>query len=140
MNAIIIYWSKTGNTEKVARAIQEVLKAAGANVSCGLDDVKNIFFPFGRMDMLEVALVTALTAHLSTPDEIQTAFDMPRQRAAQALRLEGYGLAIGHPANFTLFPASNAQDALRLQPPRRYVVRGGHILAKNVVDQKLYFD
>lgn len=33
MNAIIIYWSKTGNTEKVAQAIQQGLQEAGANVS-----------------------------------------------------------------------------------------------------------
>ncbi len=33
MNAIIIYWSKTGNTEKVALAIQKGLKEAGVNVS-----------------------------------------------------------------------------------------------------------
>lgn len=33
MNTIIIYWSKTGNTEKVARAIQEGLDDAGTNVS-----------------------------------------------------------------------------------------------------------
>ncbi len=32
MNAIIIYWSKTGNTEKVALAIKEGLEEAGANV------------------------------------------------------------------------------------------------------------
>jgi Flavodoxin len=33
MDAIIIYWSKTGNTKKVAQAIQEGLEEAGANVS-----------------------------------------------------------------------------------------------------------
>jgi flavodoxin len=32
MNTIIIYWSKTGNTEKVALAIQEGLEEAGAKV------------------------------------------------------------------------------------------------------------
>lgn len=32
MNAIIVYWSKTGNTEQVALAIQEGLQEAGANV------------------------------------------------------------------------------------------------------------
>ena len=31
MEAIIIYWSKTGNTEKVALAIREGLQEAGAN-------------------------------------------------------------------------------------------------------------
>jgi hypothetical protein len=33
MDAIIIYWSKTGNTEKVALAIQDGLKKARVNVS-----------------------------------------------------------------------------------------------------------
>jgi flavodoxin len=32
MDAIIIYWSKTGNTEKVALAIREGLQEAGTNV------------------------------------------------------------------------------------------------------------
>jgi cytosine deaminase len=137
---INLYLQGRGDSQPVRRGITRVkeLLQAGVNVSCGLDDVKNIFFPFGRMDMLEVALVTALTAHLSTPDEIQTAFDMPRGRAARALNLIEYSLKPGAPANFTLFDAANAQDALRLQPPRRYVVRGGRILAENVVDQKLY--
>jgi hypothetical protein len=33
MEAIIIYWSKTGNTEKVAQAIEEALEEAGIEVS-----------------------------------------------------------------------------------------------------------
>ena len=33
MNAIIIYWSSTGNTKKVAEAIRSGLEEAGANVS-----------------------------------------------------------------------------------------------------------
>jgi hypothetical protein len=33
MDAIIIYWSNTGNTEKVALAILEVLEEAGLNVT-----------------------------------------------------------------------------------------------------------
>jgi len=32
MKAAVLYWSKTGNTEKVARAIQEGLEAAGVEV------------------------------------------------------------------------------------------------------------
>ena len=32
MKAVIIYWSKSGNTEKVAKAIQEGLEASGAEV------------------------------------------------------------------------------------------------------------
>lgn len=136
---INLYLQGRGDSQPVRRGITRVkeLLAAGVNVSCGLDDVKNIFFPFGRMDMLEVAMITALTAHLSTPEEIQIAFNMPRSHAARALRLDGFGLEVGNQANFTLLEASDAQDALRLQPPRRYVVRGGRILAENWVEQRI---
>ena len=34
MNAIIIYWSKSGNTEKVALAMEEGFRNAGASVTC----------------------------------------------------------------------------------------------------------
>ncbi len=37
MNAVLVYWSKTGNTEKAARAIAEGLEAGGAGV-----DVKRV--------------------------------------------------------------------------------------------------
>ncbi len=126
----------------VRRGITRVkeLLAAGVNVACGLDDVRNLFFPYGRMDMLEVALFTSLTAHLTTPEEIETAFDMPRQRAARVLRLADYGLAVGAPANVVFFAAEDAQEALRLQPVRRYVVRGGRLVATGEVRQAVTTD
>jgi cytosine deaminase len=116
--------------------VRELLRA-GVNVACGLDDVNNIFFPSGRMDMLEVAMITSITAHLTTPEEMRAAFDMPRRRAARALRLEGYDLAVGAPANLTLFEARDAQEALRLQPVRRCVVRAGRIVAQSRLEQSI---
>ncbi len=136
---INLYLQGREDAQPVRRGITRVkeLMEGGVNVTCGLDDIRNIFFPFGRMDMLEVALVTALTAHLSTPEEIQAAFDMPRYRAARALRLPDYGIQKGNLANFTLLAAADAQDALRLQPPRRYVVRKGQIRSESVLTEKV---
>jgi multimeric flavodoxin WrbA len=43
LDAIILYWSKTGNTEQVALAIQEGLQEAGANVLLRrVEDVEDI--------------------------------------------------------------------------------------------------
>ena len=130
-----LYLGGRGDSQPVRRGITRVkeLLSAGVNVACGLDDVDNLFLPFGRMDMLEVAMLTALTAHLSTPAEIEAAFDLPRSNAAGALRLEGYGIEPGSPADFVLLAADNAREALRLQPPRRYVVRNGRVVAKTSV-------
>ncbi len=134
-----LYLEGRSDRQPVRRGITRVkeLLQAGVNVACGLDDVRNIFFPYGRMDMLEVAMITSITAHLTTPEEIETAFDMPRRAAARALRLENYELRPGAPANLVLFPAGGAQEALQLQPPRRYVVRRGQVAASTQVVRTL---
>jgi cytosine/creatinine deaminase len=133
-----LYLQGRDGAQPVRRGITRVkeLLAAGVNVSCGLDDVANMFFPFGRMDMLEVAMITALAAHLSTPDEIRIALDMPRTHAARILKLNDYDLKVGALANMTFIAATSPQEALRLQPARRYVVRNGSIVAQTRVEHR----
>jgi len=106
----------------------KALLEAGVNVSCGQDDLLNMFYPFGKMDMLEVANFVAHTAQLSSPIEIGIVFDMPRYRAAQILHLEGYKIKKGNPANLVLIDASSPIDAIRCQADRLLVVRQGKIL------------
>ena len=103
-----------GDRQPVRRGIARVreLLDAGVNVTCGQDDMMNMFYPFGQMDMLEVANFVAHAAHLSSPAHIQAAFDMPRYSAARVLRLPDYGLHEGAAANLVLIPASSAVDAL----------------------------
>jgi cytosine/creatinine deaminase len=127
-----LYLQGRSDPQPVRRGITRVkeLLQAGVNVTCGSDDIHNIFFPFGRMDMLEVAMVTSLAAHLTRPEEFQIAFDMPRQRAAQTLRLENYELKEGNPANIVFLAAEDALDALRKQPVERIVVRNGELVSR----------
>jgi cytosine deaminase len=89
------------------------------------------------MDPLEVALITAHAAHLASPQEIQAAFDMPRYHAARMMHLEPYGVTVGAPANLIILDASSPVGALRRQPPRRYVIRAGQILAETRTDTVL---
>jgi cytosine deaminase len=132
-----LYLQGRGDRQPVRRGITRVkeLLEAGVNVACGMDDVCNLFFPYGRMDMLEVAMFTSITAHLTTPEEIETCFDMPRGRAARVLGLREYGVAPGLPADLVFLEAEDAQEALQAQPPRRYVVRNGRIVATNRLEQ-----
>jgi cytosine/creatinine deaminase len=127
-----LYLQGRSDPQPVRRGITRVkeLLQAGVNVICGSDDINNIFFPFGRMDMLEVAMVTSLAAHMTRPEEIQLAFDMPRRGAAQALRLEQYGLEEGQPADIVFLAAADALEALRLQPVDRIVFRDGRLVSR----------
>jgi cytosine deaminase len=112
----------------IARVKQ--LLEAGVNVVCGQDDLQNMFYSYGKMDPLEVALITAHAAHLSAPHEIQAAFDMPRYNAARLWKLDNYGLRVGAAANLMVLDARSAVEALRRQPARRYVIKQGRILCQ----------
>jgi cytosine deaminase len=124
-----------GDRQPVRRGITRVreLLDAGVNVTCGQDDMMNMFYPFGRMDMLEVAKFVAHAAHLSSPAQIQAAFDMPRYNAARVLRLPEYAVSLGAAANLVLIPAASAAEAVARQPVRSYVIRHGQILAHNLM-------
>jgi cytosine deaminase len=122
-----------GDDHPKRRGITRVkdLLAAGVNVTCGQDDLQNMFYPFGQMDMLEVANFVAHTAHMSSIDEIQEAFDMPRYRAAKVLGIQDYGIFEGADANLVLFDAISPVDALRKQPERLFVIRKGDVLVQS---------
>ena len=124
-----LYLQGRHDKQPVRRGITRVkeLIEAGVNVICGSDDIGNLFFPFGRMDMLEIAMMTSLTAHLTRPDEIRAAFDMPRHLSARALRIQEYELKVGNPANIVLLAAENVFEGLRMQPVKRIVIRGGKL-------------
>ncbi|MEN8241390.1 MAG: amidohydrolase family protein [Chloroflexota bacterium] len=122
-----------GDGNPMRRGIPRVkdLLEAGVNVTCGQDDLQNMFYPFGSMDGLAVANFVAHVAHLSSPSEIQAAFEMPRYRAAKALNLEGYGVYEGANANLVLFEANSAADAIGRQPERLFVIREGEVLVQS---------
>jgi len=106
------------------------LVEAGVNVALGQDDVSNMFYPFGKVDMLEVANFAAHAAQFSTPSQVQSVFDMPRYNAARALGLKEYGIYEGAPANLILINAQTPVDAIRQQPLRTLVIRQGKVLYK----------
>lgn len=109
--------------------VKELLEA-GVNVSFGQDCVKDAFYPFGQADMLEVALITAHTTQLTMPDEIETVFQMMTDNAAKILGIEdNYGVEVGNPANLVITDAPSASEAIRLHPPKRWVIREGKIVS-----------
>ncbi|MBA7507490.1 Cytosine deaminase [subsurface metagenome] len=128
-----------GDKQPVRRGITRVkeLLAAGVNVTFGQDCVNDAFYPFGRADMLEVANITAHAAHLSTLDEIRTVFRMMTYNAARTLGvLHDYG-AVGKRADLVVIDAVSVKDAIRMQPDRRWVIKGGKIIAEGRSIRKL---
>jgi cytosine deaminase len=117
--------------------VKELL-AAGVCVAAGQDCVDDAFYPFGSADPLQVALIVAHAAQLGTPDEIAAALRMVREDAARVLRLPEHGLVPGAPADLVVLDAEREADALREQAPRRWVLRGGRVVAETLREQRLH--
>jgi cytosine/creatinine deaminase len=113
------------------------LMAAGVNVAFGQDCVQDGFYPFGRGDMLEVALVSAHTAHLATADEQLAALDAVTTAPAKAWHLDDYGVAVGARADLQLYAADTWSEVLRLQDPPRTVWSRGRQVARTTITREL---
>ena len=103
---------------------------AGVRVLAAQDDVDNPYYPFGRNDPLDVALLTAHVARLAWDDDLDTVRHMVTDWAAEAIGLQNYGLHIGARADVVLLDAPCWRDALQFQPARRAVILGGRVRAE----------
>ena len=116
--------------------VKELL-ARGVNVISSQDDVNDPYYPFGKPDQLEVALLMAHTAQLTLPLELEPVYDMVTTNAARAARLDDYGIAPGRRADLVVIDAPSVHEALRTQPPRRHVIHEGREVARTTLSREL---
>ena len=109
--------------------VKELLNR-GVNVAFGQDNLRDMFYPFGRDDPLELAFLLAHAAHMSQPDEIAALFTMTTEGAARVLGLSDYGTAPGCAGDLVVLDAASPLAAIVDRPDRRYVIRGGRIVAE----------
>lgn len=119
--------------------VKELLER-GITVSFGQDCVRDTFYPFGKADLLEAALITAHAAHMSLPHEIKAVFEMCTVNAAKIWGVgQDYGIKEGVRADLVLLDCENVHDAIRLQPDRLFVLREGRILTTTQKESKKYY-
>lgn len=117
------------------------LMAAGVPVAFGQDCVQDGFYPFGRGDLLEVALVSAHAAHLATVEEQLAALDAVTTVPAAAWHLgTAFGVAPGARADLQLYAAATWPEVLRLQDPPRAVWFRGRRVARSTMTRELLRD
>jgi cytosine deaminase len=116
--------------------VKELL-ARGVNVVSSQDDVNDPYYPFGKPDPLECVSMIAHVAQLTLPHELEAAIAMVTENSAKAARIPDYGIAPGKRADFVVVGAPSVHEAIRLQPPRRHVVKGGREVARTTLSQEL---
>jgi cytosine deaminase len=103
-----------------------VLDEAGVLVAAGADNVRDVFFPYGRFDPLETAAVVAMVSHLD-PDR---AWDMCSNRARRALGAAPVTLTVGSPAELLAVAGRSITEVVGGAPSDRVTVHRGRVVAR----------
>lgn len=106
---------------------------AGVNLCLGQDDLNDPFYPFGKMDQLELAFLAAHYWRMIFPHQFERILDLVTYNAARAMGIKDYGMAIGCRADIVVHEAESVKEALRMRLERPYVIKSGRIVAENGV-------
>jgi len=107
------------------------LVAAGVNVACGNDCIRDLWGPYGTGDMLDRAMHVAYRSVFRRDEDIEIALRAATYGGAHALGLDTYGLRVGAPADLVVVAASTPAEAVVVRPPRALVLKGGRVVARN---------
>jgi len=108
-----------------------LLREAGVTVFGGSDNIRDSWWPYGDGDMLGRANMIGYRSGFNTDDELKIAFDVVTTAGAKALRLEGYGLAVGDKADFVTMDAQHVPEAVVAIPRGRSVYKNGKLVARD---------
>ncbi|MFD0686059.1 amidohydrolase family protein [Actinomadura fibrosa] len=105
------------------------LRAAGVNIACGHDGIRDLWGPYGSGDMLDRAMHLAYRSTFRRDEDIELALDAATYGGARALGVEGYGLAVGATADLVVVQARTPAEAVVTRPVRDLVVKAGRVVA-----------
>ncbi len=109
------------------------LRAAGAVVAAGGDNLRDPFHPVGRGDPLEVAALMVTAAHLDPLSALASVTAAPRA----ALGLPAVDVRPGAPADLVAVRGEDMLAALAAADQERLVWRAGRLVARTLVARDL---
>ncbi len=119
--------------------VKELLEA-GVNVGIGHDSIMDPWYPLGKGSMLEAAFMCLNVTHMTGYEEMKQIFKALTYNSARILRVEGYGLEEGNPANLVILNANSEINALRQGAEALYVLKAGKIISKTEPAKRLFLD
>lgn len=104
------------------------LNAAGMNVALAQDSIFDPWYSLGNGKMLRILDAAMHICQMMGYDDFKDALSFITDNGAQALRLEGYGVKVGNPANFIVIEGEDDYSVLRKQGEVLLSVNRGKVL------------
>ncbi len=125
--AVNLYLQGRGDEVAVRRGVTRIkeLTAAGITVAAASDNIHDPFHPFGRGDLLQIALITGYAAHMGAPADLRQLLRMVTEIPAAVMGLQGYGIESGNKADFVVIDARSPEELFTMLPERRWIYRAG---------------
>ena len=120
----------TGPSARPAPPVKRLLEA-GIRVCSGSDGIRDTWGPYGNADMLERAMFVGQRNNFRRDEEVELAFHTCTQGGADVMRLPDYGLKVGCAGDLIVVDGESITHAVVARPPRRLVVKGGRVSARN---------
>ena len=98
---------------------------AGIPIAVASDNIHDPFHPFGRGDLLQIALIGSYAAHMGRPDDLRTLLRMITDVPAKVLGLTSYAVKEGNDANFVIIDGRTPEEIFTMLPERRWVYSQG---------------
>ncbi len=116
-------WLGGRNQQPVPRGLTAIdaLRAAGADVAAGADNLQDPFNPMGRACPFETASLMVLAAH----DLAHIAWGSVSTDARRVLGLREGGISVSAPADLLAVPGDSLRGAIAEGPGGRRVIRAG---------------
>ena len=103
----------------------------GANCTIATNNVRNAYTPYGDCSLTRIVNLYANVVQRYGPTDLNVCFDMITHRAARALRLPDYGIAIGNAADLVVWnEASPAAVIETCAQPLASFKRGRQIFSR----------
>ncbi len=103
------------------------LRAEGALVALGQDDISDAYYPFGRNNMLEVAFLNSHLLWMTTAEAMEELYDMITVDVARCMGLKKFELRVGNTANLVVLREPNVLEALRVHGEPSAVISHGRL-------------
>jgi len=107
------------------------LRDAGVILCAGSDGIRDTWGPYGNGDMLARAMLLGLRNNLRADPDVEHALWCCCWGGATVMGLKDYGIEEGCKADLVLIDAETVTHAVVSHPPRKLVLKGGRVVARD---------
>lgn len=135
-----LYMMSRNDTHHVRRGVAPIhtLAAMGVNTGVAVNNIQNLFTPFGDGDVLKICTLLAQVLQMGTSQSHELCLAMATTHAARAIGIHNHAIAPGSLADLVLVDARSASEAVAAAPINRTVIKRGRIVAQTKLERQLF--